>query len=195
MRVLGWLMHVEERVNPFIFWGRAAVFAGLVYWGWRFIAMDFVENPWAIGNAWMHNINLIFHEAGHVIFRPFGWFITILGGTLGQLLMPAVVIGAFLFKNRNTFGAAAGLWWLGQSFMDCAPYIDDALEQKLVLLGGHTGADAPGNHDWNNILGEFDMLERHREFATIADTTGTVLMLLALAWGGAVLLRQFRRLA
>jgi hypothetical protein len=194
-RIAGSLMHVEERVNPFVFWGRALVFAGLVYWGMRFIEMDFVANPWAIGQSWMHNVNLVFHEAGHILFRPFGWFMTILGGTLGQLLMPAVVIGVFLVKSRNPFGAAVGLWWLGQSFMDCAPYIDDALEQKLVLLGGRTGADAPGNHDWNNILGEFNVLERHRRYANFADGTGTVLIVLALAWCGALLWRQFRRIA
>lgn len=171
-----------------------ALYAALFAWGWRFIAMDFAVNPWAIGNSFMHNVNLVFHEAGHVLFRPFGWFMTILGGTLGQLLMPAALIGVFIFKQRHMFGASVALWWLGQSFMDCAPYIDDALEQKLVLLGGRTGADAPGNHDWNNILGEFNMLERHREFATLADMIGTVLMLLAMVWGGIVLYRQFRRM-
>lgn len=55
------------------------------------------------------------------------------------------------------------------------------------LLRGHTGADAPGNHDWNNILGEFNMLERHREFANLADTAGVVLMLFAFAWGAMLL--------
>ena len=140
----------------------------------------------------MHNINLVFHEAGHVLFRPFGWFITILGGTLGQLLMPVVVMFTFLIKNRNNFGASVGLWWLGQSFMDTAPYIDDALVQKLVLLGGHTGADMPGNHDWNNILGEFNVLEKCRDYATIADVTGTVLMIIAFLWGGYILYRQYQ---
>ena len=78
--------------------------------------------------------------------------------------------------------------------MDCAPYIDDALPQQLVLLGGHTGQDAPGNHDWNNILGDLNMLEKHREFATLADTTGRALMVLALIWGGYILYRQFQNL-
>lgn len=187
-------LHVDQKTNPFIFWGRVAVFAGIVAWGWRFMSMDFAANPFEIGRSFMHNVNLVFHEAGHVIFRPLGWFMTILGGTLGQLLMPAALVVAFVFKFRNTFAASICLWWLGQSFMDTAPYIDDALDQNLVLLGGHTGADAPGNHDWNNILGEFNALERHREFASYADTTGTVLMLLAFAWGGLLLYRQYRRL-
>ena len=184
--------HIEDRVNPFYFAGRALVFAGLLAWGAWFISLDFTVDPYAIGSSWMHRINLVFHEAGHLIFSPFGFFITILGGTLGQLIMPLVVTAAFLFRH-NPFGAAVGLWWLGQSFMDCAPYIDDALDQKLVLLGGHTGRDAPGNHDWNNLLADLNMLERAREFATLADTTGTLLMLAAFAWGGTLLWRQWRR--
>ena len=32
--------------------------------------------------------NVIFHEAGHVIFSFFGDFIHVLGGTLGEFLVP-----------------------------------------------------------------------------------------------------------
>lgn len=44
-------------------------------------------NPIEIDNSFMHRINLAFHEAGHIIFIPFGWFMTKLGGTPGQLLI------------------------------------------------------------------------------------------------------------
>lgn len=192
--VLNFILYVEEKVNPFYFWGRAIVYTGILIWGWQFIRMDFTVDPFEIGNSYMHNINLIFHEAGHIIFMPFGWFMTILGGTLGQLLMPVIVMLVFLIKHHNNFAASVALWWLGQSFIDCAPYIDDALEQKLVLLGGHTGADAPGNHDWNNILVEFNAVERHREFATMADMTGSSLILAAFVWGGVILFRQYQNL-
>lgn len=189
---LALLLHTEDRVNPFHLAGRALVFVGLLIWGGYFISLDFLTDPDAIGASFMHRINLVFHEFGHVAFMPFGWFMTILGGTLGQLLAPLLLAGAFLWKH-NPFGAAVCLWWLGQSFMDCAPYIDDALVQQLMLLSGKTGADSPGNHDWNNILGELNMLERHREFANLADTTGVVLMLAAFAWGAILLRRQFRK--
>ena len=193
-QVFNQLLYVVPKTEPFYFYPRAILFVLLLIWGWQFIVMDFVMNPYEIGSSFMHNINLVFHEAGHVIFRPFGWFMTILGGTLFQLIMPLIVMLAFIIKNHDNFAASIGLWWLGQSFMDSAPYIDDALDQKLVLLGGRTGADAPGNHDWNNILGELNMLERHREFATVADSMGTVLMVLAFAWGGYILYQQYKNL-
>ncbi len=166
----------------------------LLYGGWQFINMDFINNPMAIGSSYMHRVNLIFHEAGHVIFMPLGWFMTKLGGTLGQLLMPVVVMLTFLIKNKNNFGASVGLWWLGQSFMDCAPYIDDALDQKLVLLGGFTGADRPGSHDWTNILSEFDKIDKHREIANTFDTIGATLIFIALIWSGFLLYKQFKNI-
>ncbi len=188
------LFFVEDKVNPFIFYGRTLVFIGIAVWGWQFINMDFIKDPMAIGNSFMHRINLVFHEAGHIIFMPFGWFMTKLGGTLGQLLMPIVVMLTFLIKHNNNFGASVGLWWLGQSFKDCAPYIDDALEQKLVLLGGFTGADRPGSHDWMNILSEFNKIDKHREVANIFDTIGTALILIAIIWGGLLLYKQYKNL-
>jgi hypothetical protein len=142
----------------------------------------------------MHIINLVFHEAGHVIFRPFGWFITILGGTLGQLLMPTIVMLTFLIKNRNNFGASVGLWWLGQSFIDCAPYIDDAAKMQLQLVGGGTGWERMGSHDWNNMLIEIGELDSHREIATTFDTIGTLIILLALFWSAYLLFKQFKKI-
>src|SRR3989475_5408494 len=36
----------------------------------------------------LDNVNLVAHEAGHLFFRWFGYTATILGGTLGELLVP-----------------------------------------------------------------------------------------------------------
>ena len=193
--ISAWLFYNEEPTSPLVFWGRTALYIVLLVWGWSFIKMDFVLNPFQIGQSFMHNIDLIFHEAGHILFMPFGRFMTILGGSLFQVMMPLIVLFTFLIKNRNPFAASVALWWTGQSLMDLAPYIDDAIDQKLVLLGGRTGADAPGNHDWGNILIDLDMLEKHREIATFVDSSGTALMLLAFAWGGYMLYRQFGSLA
>ena len=188
------LLYVEPKTEPVYFYCRLLLYILLVFWGWHFITMDYTVNPPPIGNSIMHNINLVFHEAGHVIFHIFGWFIGILGGTLGQLLMPTVVILVFIFSNNDNFAASIGLWWLGQSFMDVAPYINDSLKQQLLLLGGHTGADAPGNHDWNNILGELNQLEKCYEYAAIANYTGIILMLIAFTWGGYILYMQYQNI-
>ena len=186
-RLVDRLFFVEPDIEPMYFYGRMILLSGFTIWGWYFISLDASTDPFAINNSFMHSINLVFHEAGHVLFRPFGWFMTILGGSLFQLLMPLIIMLSFIIVNRDNFGAAISLWWLGQSFLDLAPYIGDALDQRMVLLGGHTGADAPGNHDWNNILIEFNRLEKCHDYANIAEFCGTVLIITALVWGGYIL--------
>jgi hypothetical protein len=118
---------------------------------------------------------------------------TVLGGSLMQLLVPAVVVAAFLWK-REAFGATVGVWWLGQSLVDLAPYIYDASRLVLPLLGGVTGADVPGYHDWNNILSRLDLLSSDWLIAKWAARIGAWLILLFMAWGAAVLAKEYRNL-
>jgi hypothetical protein len=91
----------------------------------------------------LHLVNLPFHEAGHINFRTFAAFITLLGGTLGQLLMPSICMGVLLFNTRYPFGGPVALWWEGESFLDIAPYMFDARAGQLPLLGGDFGHSAP----------------------------------------------------
>ncbi len=173
------------------FHGRCALFVALLLWGCYFVSLDLRSN--LIGESFMHRVNLVFHEAGHVLFMPFGHFMMVLGGSLGQLLMPAIAGAALLLRNRDGFGASAALWWLGQSLMDLAPYINDARDLQLTLLGGGTGRDRPGVHDWENILLDLGLIEHERAIAAAADRLGAVLLLAGLAWGAAVLYRQYRQ--
>ncbi len=168
--------------------GRLIVLVGLAIWGWTFMSASVASN--AVGESFMHNINLPFHEAGHIIFSPLGRFMQVLGGTLGQLLIPCLCVGAFLLKNHDPFGASVGLWWVGQNFTDIAPYINDARALDLMLLGGVTGKDVDGYHDWQHILGTLGWLEYDHTLAKLSHALGTLLMLLALAWGGTVLYLQ-----
>ena len=191
------LFWVDPQIKPLHFFGRVALYLFFFIWGWRFIFMDYdvlVGGYPPISDSFMHDVNLVFHEAGHVIFLPFGRFITVLGGTLNQWLIPAVVLCAFLLKTRDTFGATIGLWWLGQSFMDVAPYINDARAGRLILLGGTTGRDQPGYHDWQNILGDLGWLEYDHAIAGMIDAVGVVLILLSFLWGAYVLYLQYKNL-
>ncbi len=189
--------YVEPQVNPLYFYGRVALYVIFLIWGWQFISMEYdvvVGGFSEIGNSFMHRVNLVFHEAGHVIFMPFGRFMTILGGTLGQWLIPFIVLCAFVLNTRDTFGATIGLWWLGQSFMDAAPYINDARAVQLILLGGVTGRDQPGYHDWENILSDLRWMQYDHTIAGIVDTLGEGLMLISFLWGARVLYLQYKNL-
>ncbi len=187
-----WLIESDQTTESMTFYGRAAVFVAMVWWGWKFIVTPLETNY--TGESFLHLINLPFHEAGHVIFMPFGRFMTILGGTLGQILMPMICLGTFLVKTRDPFGATVSLWWMAESLMDIAPYINDARAMDLMLLGGVTGKETEG-HDWNNILTMMDLLEWDHRLAHLTYNLGILLMLASLLWGGTLLLRHSRRLS
>jgi len=54
--------------------------------------------------------------------------------------------------------------------MDIAPYINDARNQKLLLLGGLTGKEADyGYHDWEFILNEIGLLRFDHFLAHLSD--------------------------
>ena len=128
-------------------------------------------------------VNLAFHEAGHLAFAPFGTTMHFLGGTLGQLLVPAGLAAYFLKARREPFAAAACGWWLGESLVNIAVYMSDARDLALPLVGG-------GDHDWNNLFYTFGLLGQESVAAVSAWTLrcGTVVMVLALAWLGTFLL-------
>lgn len=184
---------VEPKVNPFFFGGRVLVFLIFFIWGWKFILSSLATND--VGNSFFHLVNLPFHEAGHLFFGIFGRWIGSLGGTLGQLLVPIICLVAFLIKSKNPFGASVSLWWLGENFMDIAPYMNDARKQELMLLGGVTGKEADyGYHDWEFILNEIGLLRHDHTLARLAHDFGILLMLLSFAWGGYLLYKQYRHL-
>jgi hypothetical protein len=183
---------VKPGGNPLFFGGRAIVFLVIFIWGWQFILTPLGSNY--IAQSFMHLVNLPFHEAGHIIFSPFGKFIQTLGGTLGQLLMPLVCCAVLLIKTRDPFGASVALWWFGENFMDIAPYINDARALALPLLGGVTGKDVVDYHDWEYILGKLGMLQIDHTLASLSYAFGILLMLLTFAWGGFLLVKQFQKI-
>jgi hypothetical protein len=166
----------------------ALLLAGLFLYSWVFILGDV-----RTGEAWsnfLHGVNLVFHEAGHMFLMPFGRFLHVLGGTLGQLLMPLIVCIAFIVQRRDAVGASVGLWWFGQSLTDCAPYIADARKLELPLLGGGTGQERDG-HDWEYLLGVTGLSQYDIVLGNLVKLAGGAIMLTAVAWGGWMLWRSW----
>ena len=135
-----------------------------------------------IGGSFLHLINLPFHEAGHILFSPFGTFMTAFGGSLMQVLIPVVCVASFV-KREDWFAAAVGGWWAGQNLIDLAPYIADARALQLVLLGGHTGAEVEG-HDWEAILTSLGWLGYDRTLGYAAHWIGALTMVSTIGAAG-----------
>jgi hypothetical protein len=167
------------------FWFRIALYAVFVVWGARFM-LHGNDSLW-IGRSFLHNINLPFHEFGHVLFGVFGTFWMILGGSLFQILLPLFPLVYFSVWQRDNFSAALMLWWSGQNFIDVSPYIADAQLRALPLISG-----SDESHDWGNLLTMTGTLEFTDYFADLCFTLGVCVMLLAYCWGGCLLLREHR---
>ena len=164
---------------------QAAVLVCLIVWTWQFarapmgvVAME----------SMLHVPDLVFHEAGHVLFGFFGRFLGVVGGSLLQFALPLVLAGAFL-KQSDPFGAVVCTWWAGQNLLDLAPYIADARALQLVLLGGKTGAEVEG-HDWEYLLTELYWLRFDRTLGLGAHRLGLMMMAGALIWGAIYLARN-----
>lgn len=136
----------------------------------------------------MHNVHLVFHEAGHAIFMMVGaprTWVVFMGSGL-QVLFPLLLAGAFYFKNRDAYGAAVCLWWAGHAALDVAPYIADARALELPLLGGGNGREIEG-HDWEYLLGEWRALHLDTRIGAAVALGGRITMILAFVWGAATL--------
>ena len=187
------LFYVKPKVDSVDFGLRLLCAIVFFIWGLSFIFSS-INNP-GFGFGFWHMINLPFHESGHIIFRPFWPLLTSLGGTLAQLLMPLICMGVFLIKTRDTFAAGFCLWWLGENFIDIAPYIDDARRLTMPLVGGNTGMTSPyGFHDWEFILTETGLLKYNNFIAQFSHSFGVILILLTFAWWGIVLHKYYKKL-
>ena len=85
-------------------------------------------------------VDLPIHETGHLIFRLFGEFMMIAGGSIFQVLFTAVFVGYFVWHEKP-FSAAIVLFWVGQSILNVWVYAADAVVQQLVLTSGMTGSE------------------------------------------------------
>ena len=189
-----WLPELFKPLNTLdevSFYGRWVALLGLAIWSWFLIGYDYRIGE--INQSFMHNILLPIHETGHVIFRIFGNFMMILGGSLLQMLLPFGICVAFIVMRCDNFAAAACLWWTSVSLVDLSAYIYDALQPQITLIGGSTG-DESGMHDWINILRTLNMLDHARSFGSFAHFLGSALMVASLLWALTILLLQRSRL-
>jgi hypothetical protein len=105
----------------------------------------------------LDHANLLFHEAGHPIVGLFSARLEPYGGTMGQLVFPAVLLAAFWRRGQPLGVAASGLWFF-ENWFNVARYVADARQMALPLVGG-------GDHDWNTILSRWGLLRYDAQIA------------------------------
>ena len=182
------LMELPQHVDRGAVGARAAAWCLFAAWTVWFTVHGI--NWEVIGGSFLHHVILPFHEFGHLLFMPFGRFMTILGGSLFQVLMPLGLMAAFVLKQRDTFGASVMLWWAGQSLVDLSPYVADAVDRAMPLVGG-AGEAA---HDWGNLLTMTGMLGHAQGLSRLCFALGVLGMLTGICWGARLLYLQYQAL-
>lgn len=164
---------------------------------WRFKDSLPIPQGWADLERWwfpLSALNLAFHEAGHVIFGLLGLrFLTVAGGTVMQLAMPAACVARFLRQGvGGRSGTAFCLAWLGINLVNVSYYAADAQQQAIILITGLSGREG-GGHDWGYMLGALGLSAWCVEAGRLIHFAGVALMSVAPAWGaleGVRLLRE-----
>ncbi len=138
-------------------------------------------------------INLGIHEAGHLLTRGLGQFLSSAGGSFLQCLAP--IISAFVFlRQRDYFGIAVSFGWLATNLVQVGVYMSDAQQMALPLVTiGDTGGDIEQLHDWHYLFGELGLLSSSEAIGSVTRALGHLSMLICLA-GGAWLVRQISAL-
>jgi hypothetical protein len=130
--------------------------------------------------SFLDTVDLPIHETGHLLFRIFGEFMMIAGGSLFQVILPLVFVGYFVWQ-KSYYSAAIVMLWVGQSILNVWVYASDAVVMQLVLTSGFTGAEG-SFHDWNYMLERLGLLGSTKTVAGIIRFVGTVTIIVSSVW-------------
>jgi hypothetical protein len=153
--------------------GRAIALLVMVVLGWKLAARGLtIESSGIL--SFIRLVDLIFHEAGHIIFGFFGSFIAALGGSLNQVLIPALCAFHF-FRQKQIASASAAVFWTGENIIGVAIYVADGRDMKLPLL-------AEGlTHDWNYLLSELSLRNAAEPLGRLVFVAGVLTLVAAMA--------------
>jgi hypothetical protein len=127
----------------------------------------------------MDGVFVPIHEGGHLLFRFFGEFVSVAGGTFLQLCTPFALAIYFVFR-RQTQGVAFCLFFMFDQFLPTATYMADARRLELPLL---TVGDAEYViHDWEYLFGKLGVLQYDTQIAAMVRAAGWIGMIGVCVW-------------
>lgn len=127
----------------------------------------------------MDGVFVPIHEGGHLLFRFFGEFLNIAGGTLLQLGVPVALAIYFLFQ-RQAQGVAFCMFFFFEQFLPIATYMAEARAQDLPLLT--IGGGDYVIHDWNYLFSKVGLLQHDTQIAMAVHFMGWLGMLCVAGW-------------
>lgn len=163
------LAWVRARAEGKVWWYRAPLLLVLAW-----ILRGYAADP--LRSSIFSGISLGFHEMGHAAFSWFGnSMLTAAGGTIFELGVPIAAGVYLLIKQRDPFGAAVCLFWLGTALVGSGVYAADARAQVLPLVSPFGPVDVD-SHDWTFILMKYGMLTKDEAIGGALKGAGMAIM-------------------
>jgi hypothetical protein len=136
------------------------------------------------GFLFLDYANLIIHEAGHPFFSYFGHTLMILGGTLGELIVP-LLCASFFFFHRQTYGLAFSIFWFFENFLYIGTYMSDARTLILPIVNSDES-------DWTILFDQWGVLLYDQKIGHLTRQLGWLGMLAVVFWLAFRILRDPR---
>jgi hypothetical protein len=150
-------------------------------WWWRLILLFW------FGLVFIHHLkdsnygsllgplNLGIHEAGHLMFMPFGnEFLIVFGGTLAQVAAPVFGMWNF-YVQKDFYSIALCFGWLSTNLFNISIYMADARARVLPLVSPF---GPPEGHDWDYLFRKFGVLQLDWFFAGVTWFLAVIAMLI-----------------
>lgn len=130
------------------------------------------------GLTLLDNVHLPIHEGGHLLFGWVGEKPELWGGTILQLLVPALLATTFAIRGDllGTTFCAVGFF---HSLTGVATYMMDALKRELPLV---TVGGGDAEHDWVHIFSDLGVLPRAIEIGGAVRVIAWCGLLGSVAW-------------
>jgi len=155
---------------------RREFFSWLAFYAWLlfYLARHFGEL------TLLDNVHLPIHEGGHLFFSYFGETLHLWGGTIFQLMVPAL-LAAYFIGQRQIPGTTFCVFAFFHSLTGVATYMSDAIARALPLVTVGAVADE-SDHDWYNIFTRLGILPHAVQIGSATRFIAWCGMLGTVAW-------------
>jgi hypothetical protein len=161
---------LEEKLGP---WKPVSRLVGIAWLSFYALFLLYAVTS-STGFLILDYVNLIIHEGGHFFFSWFGDTMRILGGTLGELIVP-LLCAAYFFFHRETTGFAFSIFWFFENFPYIGTYMADARTAALPLVGS-------GDSDWEILFTQWGLLAQDQKIGATMRILGYLGMLATIVW-------------
>ncbi len=134
------------------------------------------------GWHYLDAVHLVTHEAGHPLFSyTHNLTLTVLGGSLLQLIVPAALACTFAYRGHTT-GTAFCSFLFFNSFINMGIYMADARARVLPLVAPGVASEEVEGHDWDYLFEQAQLLRHDVQIGRATQTLGYLGMIAVIVW-------------